>query len=385
MLMNQASFFFKTLLRIVFIVSLVLLGLNPLQAMEPEGFSILPNPVLYQLQRLTDEQGIFEHANLNASNPDHGYCIEDVARALAAVLMFRKSYNSPLTGKLAAIYLQYMELNQNADGSFHHRMDSLGNFSDRLADGDALGRVIWGLGYATAYPVNAASGVRAEAIFRKIPASSILSLASSPRPAAYAIIGLCYFLQHDPEDKPCRQQLLQLTDSLVRQYRTYDSNNWHWFEPLMSYDNGRIPFALLLASEVANVSIYRTIGLKSLDFLIRSTTGRDGFLQVVGNHGWFKKGAIPALFDQQPIDAAAMVEACGVAWQITGDAKYRRQMENSFQWFFGRNIKRVCLYDFSSGGCRDGLGADGANRNQGAESSIMYLIARLSILESLGK
>ena len=167
-------------------------------------------------------------------------------------------------------------------------------------------------------------------------------------------------------------------------YRQHHRADWKWFDATMTYDTGRFSLALLLAFEATGNTECRQVGLESLDFLLKVCFSPDGRqLRPVGNKGWYPRDKTPARFDQQPIDAASIVEACVVAARITGEKKYAVKARKAFDWFLGNNLKGMEVYDPVSGGCRDGLTVSGANVNEGAESTIMYVIARCKMEDLL--
>ncbi|MFH1725594.1 MAG: hypothetical protein ABII00_13375 [Elusimicrobiota bacterium] len=338
----------------------------------------LPEPSLGHLKALTDDIGIFEHASGTSPNKAHGYCAEDVARALVAVLMFDKEggRQDGTAQALAETYMRYLRRSQRKDGGFHHRTDTRGRLSEETTTGDAYGRALWGLGYAVAHPASPAMGARAREMFREaLPGSKALVW---PRAIAYALLGLHHYLTRFPDDPSAKESMTRLADALVGMFEANSSADWRWFDDEMTYDNAKLPQALLLAYESTGNKAYLRTAETTLDFLVSvNFPGRD-MLQVIGNKGWYRRGGEPALYDQQPTDAASMVEALAAAYRLTGRKEYRDLALKSFGWFLGGNIAGEPLYDPSTGGCRDGLGADGINQNQGAESSIMALIALLT-------
>jgi len=343
-----------------------------------------PIPTLKHLLNLTDDTGIFEHAIKDKPNKQHGYCVEDVGRALIAVLMFYKLSGSKYAENLADIYLNYIKRVQRKDGEFHHRMDKNHNLSKRLADGDAYGRILWGLGYAIAYPVNTKMRITAKKIFDKAILYLDQKVIKWPRAISYAIPGLYFYLKQYPDTKNIKNKLVSLANKLVESYRLYSDKDWRWFDKIMTYDNARIPYALFLAYKLTKNKKYLDIAKESLNFLLKINFSKGNTLYLIGNKGWLKKGKKPIWFDQQPIDAAALVETCGLAYQILKQNFYKKRMIDAFYWFFGKNAIKKPLFDPLTGGCRDGLSENGVNLNEGAESSIMYLIARLTIMEILG-
>ena len=345
----------------------------------------LPEPGLAHLQRLTDETGIFEHAHGINSDTKHGYCAEDVGRALIAVLKYSRYYSDPAVPRLAEIYLNYLKNSQTEDGRFHHRTCKEGRLSEEMAKGDAFGRVLWGLGYAAAHPLNPQTETQAKELFdRALQCIAASDIQKWIRANAYSILGLCYYLKRYPESSQARENLIRLADFLLELYEDNSTSDWSWFEDHISYDNARVPHCLFAAYETLKQYKYMPPARQSLDFLIK-VNFRDGqMLQAVGNRGWYMKGSECPKFDQQPINTAGVVEACAAAYRILGLKKYKDRMISAFQWFLGHNILGLQIYDASSGGSYDGLCPDGLNKNQGAESTIMYLIANLTVREILG-
>ena len=168
---------------------------------------------------------------------------------------------------------------------------------------------------------------------------------------------------------------------LLNEYNQHKSENWHWFESLLAYDNAMLPLALLHAAGVLNDEVIMEVALESMLFL-SSITLNEGFLSVVGNEQWYVKNGPQSRFAQQPIDALAMVLMFHEAYHLTKDKAYLNQLSTSFMWFLGENDLRMSLYDFETKGCCDGLESYGVNRNQGAESTLAYLISHLTVLSA---
>ena len=288
-----------------------------------------------------------------------------------------------VTGKtdgraLAAVYLQYLQHSLQSDGQMLNR------FSGMEATGDSYGRVLWGLGYASRFSPDPAIAAGAKRLFDTILPGHETKLGGHLLARAYALQGLAYRLLLDPSDKALRSALTAQADALTSACQQHRAPKWEWYCDRMTYDSGRVPLALLLAYQATNDARYLATARATLDFLLAVSFPAPGdVLSLVGNQGWFSRGGEPARFDQQPIDAAAMVEVCVTAWRVTSDARYAQAARRSFDWFLGRNIGHASLYDPATGGCRDGLGANGANHNEGGESTIMYLIARGTVQEAL--
>lgn len=338
--------------------------------------NILPPISLCHLQALTDTNGIHEFAHGMIPWHENGYCAEDVGRALAAVTEYERVTKQKDARPLAKIYLRYLQRSLRPDGQLWNRQGRI------LASGDSYGRVLWGLGYASAMQTNKSIADPAAALFEQILTDYDKKLGGYPIAKACAIQGLAVYVRRFPGGAP-QAALGDLVKQNLAAYRQHQSADWKWFDTAMTYDTGRFPLALLLAYETMGTAECRRAGLESLDFLIKVCFSPDGNqLRPVGNKGWFSRGGHPAVFDQQPIDAASIVEACVAAARITGEQKYAACAVKGFDWFRGNNVKGAAIYDPVSGGCHDGLTAAGANPNEGGESTIMYLIARCS-LESL--
>lgn len=333
----------------------------------------LPPISIKHLQTLTDATGIFEFAHGTIPWRENGYCAEDVARALVAV-----TDHELVTGKndarpLAEIYLHYLQDSLREDGQLWNRPGRM------LTSGDSYGRVLWGLGYAAA--MNPAKEIAASAakLFDRIIPGCNEKLGGYPIANACAMQGLTAFIRKFP-GRAAQAALEKCVRQNLDGYRQHRRAGWKWFDATMTYDTGRFPLAMLLTFEATGNTDSRAAGLESLDFLLKVCFSPDGKqLRPVGNQGWYPEGGRPAQFDQQPIDAASIVEACVAAARITGDKKYAVSAGKAFEWFLGNNVKGAAIYDPVSGGCKDGLTNSGANANEGGESTIMYVIARCQL------
>jgi hypothetical protein len=344
------------------------------------GAFALPEPDLSRLRALTDETGMFEHATGLVPNRENGYCTEDVARALAAVLLYNRHIKpgDETAAALAKVYMSYLARAQMKNGNFYHRMDYTRQ-SRGTATEDSYGRALWGLGAAAAYPADEAMGAAAGEMFKKaLPRAKKLKW---PRSMAYSMLGLHYYLERFPGDADARALMKTLAGRLTRMYKKKSSEDWPWFEPILTYDNAKLPHALFLAYEDVKDREYLDTAVKTLDFLIKVSFPRGEMLQIVGNKGWYPKGGKPALYDQQPTDAAAMTEACAAAYRVTGLKVYKEKAFRSFEWFLGGNINGALIYDARSGGSRDGIRESEVNDNEGAESSIAVVNALIILRE----
>ena len=339
----------------------------------------LPPFLLDHVQRLTDDTGIIQHAKYGIPNLKEGYCLDDNARALLMVLMTYKRNKHPLALKLSPTYLSYVNYMQNEDGWFRNFLSFNRNFLDEVGSEDSFGRTIWALGYLLGNaPNDAYYQTGREIFFSAYP--NFIKL-KSIRSIANTIVGICHYLKSNPSDEGMIEILRQLTDRLLLDYDLNRDKNWHWFESLLAYDNAFLPLALLHAAEFLNNEKVHRIAQESMDFLTEITL-RNGYLSVVGNEKWYKKDGENSKFAQQPLDVLAIVLMFHQAFRLTKDEAYISKLYLCFMWFLGENDLRISLYDFETKGCCDGLESYGINRNQGAESTLAYLISYLSVLEA---
>jgi glycosyltransferase involved in cell wall biosynthesis len=339
----------------------------------------MPPFLLDHIKRLTDDTGIIQHAKFGIPNLKEGYCLDDNARALLMVLMAYKQMKHPLALELSPIYLSYIHYMQNDDGTFRNFLSFRRDFLDEQGSEDSFGRAIWALGYLLGNAPNDAYFQSGKEIF--FDAAPNFEKLQSIRSIANTIIGMCYYLQSSPHDEGMIERLRTMTFKLVNQYKQQRTDNWHWFEELLAYDNAMLPLALLHAAGILNDETVENVAMESMQFL-SSVTLKDGCLSLVGNENWFVKNSTPSKFAQQPLDALAMALMYRQAFHLTKDKENLNNLYTSFMWFLGENDMRISLYDFETKGCCDGLESTGVNRNQGAESTLAYLITHLTVLEA---
>jgi hypothetical protein len=336
----------------------------------------LPRPRLDHLARLTDDTGLLQHASYIVPDRSHGYCTDDNARALVVSAKFYDLFRAPEADRLLGIYLAFLKYAQRDDGLFHNFMAYDRQFLDEVGGDDCYGRALWGLGYAMFRGPGPYFNLAKELIERALVNLGTLNL----RGRAYGLLGLYYYLQRYPEAEDIVEKMDRLAAAQADLFEDARHDDWLWFEQIVSYDNAVIPQALFVAYEATGEERYRRIARESLDFLL-ATCLRGDHLSLVGNDGWHVRGGQQANFDQQPIDACGLVEACKVAFRLTGEREYLKYMRLAFDWFLGVNDVGVPLYDFKTGGCSDGLQTGGANQNQGAESTLCCLLSLLTLAE----
>lgn len=337
----------------------------------------IPEIKLDHLFRLTDETGIIQHSVYGVPDRRFGYSTDDVARALVVALGAYHQVKEERFLTLANTYIAFLRHAQNGGGRFRNFMDYSRQFTEGQESEDTSGRAIWGLGYG----VHRGPTEWFRVLCRELLEKAITNIAlEHPMAKAYTMVGLYHFLQRYSSATAIKRVLQSLADELVESYGQRKKDGWPWFSDSVTYGSTKIPQALLLAYRVLNNEVYSTVGLESLDFLTQATYNGEHF-EFVGNAGWYEKGKEKSVFDQQPIDAGYAVETYMLAHEITGEQRYLELAQAAFDWFFGRNCLGAPLYDFAQGACYDGLTAHGPNLNQGAESTITFLLANLAMFQ----
>lgn len=340
---------------------------------------ILPPFSLAHINRLTDDTGIIQHAKFGIPNLKEGYCLDDNARALLMVLMAYRQMKDERALELSPIYLSYIHYMQNTDGTFRNFLSFNRNFMDEVGSEDSFGRTIWALGYLLGNAPNDAYYQTGKLVF--FNAAPNFEKLKSIRSIANTMIGISLYLKSNLSDDAMTERLRNLASRLKTHYLENKSSEWHWYEHLLAYDNGILPLAMLHAAGILHDDSITEIAFSSMNFLT-SHTLKDNYLSIIGNEKWFKKEGERSVYAQQPIDAMAMVLMYHQAYHLTRDKDYLNKLYTSFLWFLGENDLRMSLYDFETKGCCDGFESYGVNRNQGAESSLAYLISHLTVLQA---
>lgn len=268
---------------------------------------------------------------------------------------------------------------QKDDGTFRNFLSFNRSFLDEVGSEDSFGRTIWALGYLLGNAPNDSYFQTGKDIFFK--ASCNFEKLKSIRSIANTMIGISHYLKSNTADNSMIEKLRILAYKLVDHYRHNETNDWKWFESILTYDNGMLPLSLLHASPILNDQEVTHVAIESMNFLTNHTL-KDNYLSIIGNENWYQKAGVRSVFAQQPVDAMAMVLMFFQAFHVTKDKEYLNKLYISFLWFLGENDLRMSLYDFETKGCCDGFESNGVNRNQGAESSIAYLISHLTVLQA---
>ena len=352
----------------------------------PPGFKALdkyqgelPPLKLDHLRHMADDTGMLQHAIFTVPNYHEGYCTDDNARALVvSTLLEELGHNEAL--ELASRYLAFVWYAFNAEtGRFRNFMDYQRRWLEDRGSDDSYGRALWALGTVLGRSNTPALHSMAGWLFEQaLPA--ILDT-TSPRAWAFALIGIHEYLQRFAGDRMASQVREELAGRLLALYRSSRSDQWRWYEEVLTYCNAALPHALLMCGQSMPNKAMTEAGLESLSWLadLQRAEEAGGHFVPIGSNGFYQQGGKRARFDQQPVEAQAMVSACLAAARITGEKRWRREARRAFEWFLGRNDLNLPIYDPMTGGCRDGLHADRANQNQGAESTLAFLQSLLEL------
>jgi hypothetical protein len=337
----------------------------------------LPKPSLEHLQRLTDDTGLFQHAKFTIPLRHEGYTTDDNARALIVAAKHYALYRQAETLQLLDRYLAFVLHSHNEDGTVKNIMNFDRTWQPAEPVHDALGRVIWAFGELLSQPP---SKIYIPIVRERIEISLPLIEKQYPRCMAYSILGLAGYLKQLPDADDIKNCMATAADLIVSWFDKHNQQDWPWFENILTYDNAILPCALFTAATTLNEKKYLEIAQKTCDFLIAQTFTSNHF-SFIGCNGWFPRGGPKAQFDQQPIEAAGTILMLNAAYQATKDKKYLILRQKAFGWFLGENDLGIPLYVSASRGCCDGLGADDVNLNQGAESTLSFLLGLLTMLE----
>lgn len=339
----------------------------------------LPPINLNHISKLTTYFGMIQFSKINEPDLSTGYTIDDNARALIAICMHFKNSNSEADLDKILIYFNFIKYCFQTDGTFLNYVDIQGDFTAQNNEtnlSDSNGRAIWALGYLISQN-NLPVSLINEAIQLFNEAIEQAKNIHSTRSMAFIIKGLYYFEKFEKSNKNPKIVEL-LADRLVQMYRHESSAEWHWFESYLTYGNSILPEALLMAYTITNKQIYKEIAIESFDFLLLNTFNGNG-IKVISNRTWLQKGSLAAEFGEQPIDITYTIIALQLFYEITLNAAYLAKIEIAFNWFLGQNHLHQVVYNPCTGGCFDGLEEHSVNLNQGAESTVSYLMARLVI------
>lgn len=343
----------------------------------------LPQMRLEHLLRMTDSTGLFQHATYSLPNFKEGYCADDNARALILTVLLEELGESiPEIERAATAYAAFLDFAFDPETRTWRNFLSFDRrWLERNGSDDSLGRKIWAFGACIGRSQRRDIQMWAAHLFE--PAIRAVMETTSPRAWAFALLGIHDYLRRLSGDRLANQVRDDLTSRLVKLYRKVASDDWPWFEDILTYSNARLPHALILSGRWTSNGEALEIGLHSLRWLTQVQRAPSGCFRPIGNKGFYRRGDRPAEFDQQPIEAGAMVSACIEAYRTTDDRYWLDHARLAFEWYLGRNDLGLPLYDSRTGGCCDGLHEDRVNQNQGAESTLSWLaaLAEMKLLE----
>ncbi len=356
----------------------------------PKSLNQIPELKLNHVNTLTDDTGMLQHAIFTIPNRAEGYTTDDNARALIfSVLLEELGMDRPdlgQSGKTASAnpdwpfrYLAFLEHAFNPEKKrFRNFLGYNHRWKEEQGSEDSHGRALWALGTLLARSTN--QGLRGAA--GRLFESAVPAVVEfhSPRACAYGLLGMQEYLHAYPGDRDAQRVRLALAQRLLEMYESIRRPGWQWFEDVVAYGNARLSQAMLLVGSACGNERMLSAGLDSLDWLMDTQRCPiNGHFVPIGSQGFYRRGGEQARFDQQPIEAAGAVSACLEAHRVTGDNRWRSQAWSAFNWFLGDNDLRLPLYDSATGGCRDGLHPDRSNQNQGAESTLSFLMALLEM------
>jgi len=328
------------------------------------------------LLSMCDDTGLFQHAVYAVPDRSHGYCVDDNARALLLACALNGTGERRLSEALTARLASFVQHAWNPDiGRFRNFMGFNRNWLEESGSEDSHGRTLWALGECARSDANPSRRRWAAALFAE--ALAAVKNFRSPRAWAFTLLGLDGYCasgaRGSDDDKPAQARHL-LAERLLSILAAVETRDWVWFEDGLAYDNARLPQALIVTGVATGKTAYTDAGLRSLRWLMTQQTAPAGFFRPVGSASFGDKRKSPRPFDQQPLEASAMISACLAAWRATGNPEWKADAACAFAWFLGANDLSLSLVDPDTGGCRDGLHPDRANENQGGESVVSYLL-----------
>jgi len=336
----------------------------------------LSAPDLAHLRALTDDTGLLQHAIYRIPRREEGYCVDDNARALLLVTLLAED-GWPEAAALAPRFLAFVQHAFNPrHGRFRNFMGYGREWLEEAGSEDSHGRTLWALGTVAGRSREEGHRALATHLFRAaLPAVSAFAF---PRSWAYALLGLDEAIRAGDPGEGLDACGTLLADRLLAQYRAHRDDGWRWFEDEVTYCNARLPQALLRQGGRTGREELVAAGLEALGWLCEVQTDADGRFAPVGSEGFFPRGGVKAAYDQQPVEACATLSACLEAWSLSRAQPWLARAQAAFAWFLGGNPLGLPMAD-PGGGCRDGLGPDRRNENQGAEATLSFLLAQVEL------
>jgi hypothetical protein len=336
----------------------------------------LPEINLEHVRLMSDPTGMLQHAAFNVPRYDDGYCLDDNARALLLMALVEEAGTDEgkVVRALAARYLAFVRHAFNPErGRFRNLMSYSRQWLEECGSEDSHGRAAWALGTVVGRSADPGKQSLAGELFHA--ALPPVMAFTSPRAWAYALLGIDEYLRAFEGDSSVQATGAVLAERLLNLFRRASDVEWPWFEDRVTYSNARLPQALIASGTWLRHAEMQAAGTRSLQWLAELQCSEEGYFAPIGSNGFYRRGGWKALYDQQPVEACAMVSACLEAGRRTTDGQWAQHARRAFGWFLGQNHLQQPLYDATTGGCRDGMHADRMNENQGAESTLSFLLA----------
>ncbi|MBN1694485.1 glycosyltransferase family 4 protein [candidate division WOR-3 bacterium] len=356
-------------------------GLIQRKAEDAVKVQELPEVNLDHLRRLSDSTGILQHATFFIPNKNHGYTTDDNARALIVALKYWTLFKEYSVLSLIDTYLSFLLFAYDSgNGKVKNFLSYDRKWQDDEISEDSHGRFLWALGKIITVNLDESITGCATQLFQQALGTAYSF--KSPRAWAFTVLALIDYLKMFPGDVNARNLKSKLGEKLLNSFKDNWSDDWLWCENIVSYENGRLPQALIALGLDAASEEMKECGLKTLNWLLKlQTDSEKGHLSLIGNNGWLKREGKKANFDQQPVESAALIDACYEAYKATGEKDFLEKIKWCYNWFLGDNDINETLYNFKTGGCRDGIHSSRLNHNEGAESLLSWLSVLLLMYE----
>lgn len=339
----------------------------------------LPPLNLDHLRRMTDDTGILQHATFSVPNYDEGYTTDDNARALVLAVLLEE-LGDPTAAEARQLGCRYLAFLNHA---FNPETSRFRNFFaydrrwlEEVGSEDSHGRALWALGFTAGRSSDPGLRGLAGRLFDE--ALPVVESFVSPRAWSFSVLGIMEFMRRFYGHRGAQQIRKDLAERLLQAFSDNSKEGWPWCEDILTYCNAKLPHALMLCGQWLERGDMVDTALGALRWLVE-VQQEEGHFVPIGCHGWYRRGEEQARFDQQPVEAYSTVSACLDAFRMTGDEFWRREARRAFEWFLGRNDLRASLYDPSTGGCHDGLSPDRVNQNEGAESTLSFLLSLMEM------
>lgn len=341
-------------------------------------FNELPEINLSHLKTMTDDTGLLQHAKYMTPNFHHGYCVDDNARGLIAITKYYSLRKDKGVLPLIQKYLAFLFYAFNKDnGRFRNFMSYDRRWMELAGSEDSHARALWGLGVTVEEAPDGAIRNMAMRLF--LESLPVVEHFTSPRAWGYTVLGLQSYLSVYEGDISARKIRDDLSLKIYELFKNNVSEDWHWCEKTATYANAILAHSLIVAGKsMSNQEMFET-GIKTLEWLLKVQTAPDGHISIIGNNGWLDKKGNRSRFDQQPIEVKSLIGACLDTYIETGDKKWFEESERCLSWFLGHNDLQLPVCDYKTGGCGDGLESQGVNGNQGAESTLAWIISLINM------